>query len=326
MKQNLIILFFSINLFAQLLFAQKDVDGSKDHPLISRYPGSHIVYYNEQDYNEYSIATGPVTGYRQIDDWIVVEGKQTRIYYELEGNVSITQIYRNYLDALEKSGFEILAKGLHASSNIAKEVGGNSWMGTFYIKNPYPTNAKILMGHGTSSSGGSGTIAAKLEKNGGKSYIIFNGREHSNDKKIYVIDIIEETAMESDLITINADQMLKGIKAEGKIILYGIFFDLDKAEVKSESEPTLKEIANLLKNDPSLNLFVVGHTDMQGRFDYNIDLSKRRAAAVVKILTEKYGINNSRLTPDGVGPLVPASTNETEEGRKMNRRVELVGK
>jgi len=108
--------------------------------------------------------------------------------------------------------------------------------------------------------------------------------------------------------------------------LYGIFFDFDKADVKPESEPTLNEIANLLKQDTKLNLYVVGHTDNKGKFDYNVDLSKRRAAAVVKELTKKYGVSPNRLTPDGVGPLAPVSTNETEDGRKLNRRVELVAR
>ncbi|MEO8400153.1 MAG: OmpA family protein [Ignavibacteriaceae bacterium] len=319
-------LLISFMLLTVITFAQPDIDGSKDHPIVSRYPGSHIVYYDEQDYKEYSIATGAVTGYRTISDWLNVEGKLTRIYYEIEGDVTITQIYKNYLNAFEKAGFEILAKGLNPTSNNSKEVGGTSWMGTFYVKNPYPTNGNILLGAGSSSSGGSGYIAGKIKKNGGTAYAIFGGKEYSKDKKIYMLDIIEETKMDNDLITINADEMLKGIKAEGKIALYGIYFDTDKWDVKPESEPTLKEIVSLLKNDPLLNIYVVGHTDMQGKFDHNIELSKKRADSVVKELTEKYGINKNRLTPDGVGPLVPIASNVTEEGRKKNRRVELVAK
>ena len=68
--------------------------------------------------------------------------------------------------------------------------------------------------------------------------------------------------------------------ATGSISLYGIFFDTDKADIKPESEPTLKEIAELLTDDPKLAVIVVGHTDNQGTFDYNLDLSSRRAQAV----------------------------------------------
>ncbi len=316
----------SILFLSASLFAQKDVEGSKDHPLISRYPGSSIVYYDEQEYNNYSIATGPVTGYRTISEWMDVEGKFTRLYYELPGDITIAQIFANYKNAMEKAGFEILAKGMHKDRNVSKEIGGGSWLGTFYAKNNYPTNSDILMGAGSSTSGGTCYIAGKLGKNNGTAYVIIAGKEYSNEKKIYMIDIIEEAKLEDDLIAINADAMLKGIKADGKIALYGIYFEFDKADLKPESAPTLQEIANLLSNDSSLKLYVVGHTDMKGKLDYNISLSKKRAEAVVKELTTNYGVKSNRLTADGVGPLAPVSTNETEDGRKFNRRVELVAK
>ena len=324
--KNLFAIFISLLFLSTNLTAQPDVKNSKDHPLISRYPGSSIVYYDEQEYYLYSIATGPVTGYRTISDWTDVEGKFTRIYYEIPGDVTVTQIYTNYMKAMEKAGFEILAKGMYKDRNVGKDIGGGSWLGTFYAKNNYPTDSNILMGAGSSTTGGTGYIAGKLKRNNGNAYVIIGAREYSVDKKIYMIDIIEETKMEDDLITINAEEMLKGIRADGKIALYGIYFDFDKADVKPESAPTLQEIATLLKNDPKLNLYVVGHTDMKGKLDYNITLSRKRAEAVVKELITNYGIKSSRLTADGVGPLAPVSTNETEDGRKLNRRVELVAK
>lgn len=326
MKTNSFLVLIISCLLLVDITAQKDIAGSKDHPLISRYPGSVILYFDEQDYTQYSIATGPVTGYKTISEWKNVEGKFTRLYYELEDNTTITQIFTNYQKAMEKAGFEILAKGLFKDRNVAKEVGGGSWLGTFYEKNSFPANSIILMGAGSSTSGGTCFIAGKLVKGGGAAYVIVAGKEYSDKKKIYMIDIIEETKMEDDLIKISADEMLKGIKAEGKIALYGIYFDFDKSDVKPESEPTLKEIATLLLKDPKLNIYIVGHTDMKGSLDYNVTLSKKRAESVVKELTTKYGIIKNRLTSDGVGPLAPVSTNETEEGRKLNRRVELVAK
>jgi outer membrane protein OmpA-like peptidoglycan-associated protein len=326
MKLVIQIVFMIVLILINYTIAQNDIDQSKDHQLISRYPGSHILYYDQQDYTKYSIATGPVTGYKTISEWMDIEGKFTRIYYELENNTTITQIFTNYQNAMDKAGFEILAKGLFKDRNVKKEVGGGSWLGTFYEKNSHPTNSAILLGAGSSTSGGTCFIAGKLIKGGAVSYVIIAGKEYSDKKKIYMIDIIEETKMEDDLIVINADEMLKGIRADGKIALYGIYFDTDKADLKPESSSTLQEIASLIKKDPKLNLYIVGHTDMTGNLDHNIDLSKRRAVAVVKELTTKYGINSRRLTSDGVGPLAPVATNETENGRKLNRRVELVAK
>ncbi len=94
--------------------------------------------------------------------------------------------------------------------------------------------------------------------------------------------------------------------------------------MKPESEPTLREISRLLSANPALRLHVVGHTDSVGTVDYNMDLSRRRAEAVVQALTSDYGVSSGRLRAAGVGPLAPAAPNTTEEGRAKNRRVELV--
>ncbi|MBK7964362.1 MAG: OmpA family protein [Bacteroidetes bacterium] len=142
--------------------------------------------------------------------------------------------------------------------------------------------------------------------------------------KVLILDIIEQTAMEDDLINVNAAQMLKSLNDNGKVSLYGIYFDFDKATVKPESKSALDEIAKLLKENSTLNLFVVGHTDMKGSYEYNVTLSKNRAVAVVNELVNKYGIPPSRLSSEGIGPLAPVSSNQTAEGRKLNRRVELV--
>lgn len=205
-----------------------------------------------------------------------------------------------------------------------KKLGGRGFLYTFYIKNPFPTSAGVKITTGSSSSAGACYIAALFEKPGSNIYVVVGGSQYATDEKVFLIDIIEQTIMEDDLIKVNADEMLKGIKADGKIALYGIYFDFDKSIVKPESESTLIEIAKLLNDNSALNLFVVGHTDIQGSLEYNLILSKNRADAVVNELVKKHGILQSRLTGQGVGPLAPVSTNETEEGRKLNRRVELV--
>jgi len=86
----------------------------------------------------------------------------------------------------------------------------------------------------------------------------------------------------------------------------------------------LAEIAKLLANNPTLNLHVVGHTDSTGAFDHNMTLSKARADAVMNALVSAHGVAASRLQASGVGPLAPVASNDTEDGRAKNRRVELV--
>jgi outer membrane protein OmpA-like peptidoglycan-associated protein len=118
--------------------------------------------------------------------------------------------------------------------------------------------------------------------------------------------------------------MAKGLGEKGHVALYGIYFDTDKAVLKPESKPTLDEIAKLLRTQPQLTVVIVGHTDSQGQYDHNIDLSRRRAEAVAATLAQTYQIVRTRLRTAGVGYLAPVGSNASEDGRALNRRVELV--
>jgi len=89
-------------------------------------------------------------------------------------------------------------------------------------------------------------------------------------------------------------------------------------------EAALDQISKMLKQDPKMKVYVVGHTDNVGGLASNMDLSKRRSAAVVQALTSQYGVAADQLAPYGDGPYAPVSTNDTEDGRSLNRRVELV--
>jgi outer membrane protein OmpA-like peptidoglycan-associated protein len=135
--------------------------------------------------------------------------------------------------------------------------------------------------------------------------------------------IVEEAPMEQYIVA-DADALAREIGLAGKAAVHGIFFDTDQAVVKPESGPALAEVVKLLVANPSMKVFVVGHTDTVGQFDHNMDLSRRRAAAVVEVLVSQHGVDRGRLTPHGVGPLAPAASNRTDDGRATNRRVELV--
>ncbi len=110
----------------------------------------------------------------------------------------------------------------------------------------------------------------------------------------------------------------------GKADVYSIYFSFNSDAIREESEPTLKEIADLLRRHPDWRLIVNGHTDSIGGDRYNLDLSDRRAAAVKAALVGRYGIDATRLQTAGFGRSQPKDTNETLEGRARNRRVELV--
>lgn len=139
----------------------------------------------------------------------------------------------------------------------------------------------------------------------------------------YSLQIIEKEAMAQDVVA-DASSMANSIRTTGKVALYGIYFDTGKSVLKPESKPALEQISKLLSSDPALKLYVVGHTDNKGLFDANIKLSVDRALSVVNALVAQYKITATRLKACGDGPTAPVATNETEEGRSLNRRVELV--
>lgn len=140
---------------------------------------------------------------------------------------------------------------------------------------------------------------------------------------MYSVTVVEKEAMRQDVVA-NAAAMAGSIRDTGKVALYGITFDTDRADVRPESDAAIAEIAKLLKNDARLSVYVVGHTDNSGAFDHNVKLSQARAASVVKVLTTKHGIAAARLAPFGAGPVSPVASNATPEGRAKNRRVEIV--
>ncbi len=106
--------------------------------------------------------------------------------------------------------------------------------------------------------------------------------------------------------------------------IYGINFETGKSDINEQSAEAISQISILLKNNGTLKLYVVGHTDNVGTIDTNLKLSKERADAVVNSLVANYGISADRLKPYGVASLAPVASNDTEEGRAKNRRVELV--
>lgn len=179
--------------------------------------------------------------------------------------------------------------------NAAKEIGG-----------------KILVNEGR-------VIEGKIEKDRGVTYVHV---EAFNDGRNYDVIVVETGAMKQDVVA-DAAALSASIAATGKVAVYGIYFDTGKSVVKPESTPALEEITKLMKQNGSLTLYVVGHTDNVGALDYNLKLSADRADAVVKALIGR-GIVASRLKGAGVGPYCPVASNRTEEGKAKNRRVELV--
>jgi len=313
-------------LICSVISDAKDIPGSKDHPMVSRYQDSSIVGYDLQKYGELVLPLGKalLKDTVQYDKKERVEGKLTRILYLAPAERSTFEIYKNYEIELEKEGFK---KQFSCSGN--DECGGlfhqAIWSPERALKNSrdlsnvfsIPNDQRLMV--------------AKLSREEGDIYLVLylalnaqSEPQWASKKVTMLLEVLETTKMDENMVKVDADAMSKEIQATGHVALYGIHFDVDKADIKPESEPALDEIAKLLNNDPTLTLYVVGHTDNTGTLQHNKNLSQKRAQSVVDFLVKEKHIGSKRLQGFGVGPLAPIASNDNEEGRAKNRRVELI--
>jgi OmpA-OmpF porin, OOP family len=125
-------------------------------------------------------------------------------------------------------------------------------------------------------------------------------------------------------IAIGAPDTRSKLLTTGKLVTYGITFDVNSDKIKPESYGTLKDIATVLKENAGVKIKIVGHTDSDGDAAQNLDLSKRRAASVKNELSKNFGIDASRITTDGKGKTEPIAPNDTPSNKAQNRRVEFI--
>jgi OmpA-OmpF porin, OOP family len=302
-----------------------DIKGSKDHPVVSRYAGSVIIGYEVRKFDEFQLPLGPVTFEVQPPRYVAArrekaEGRITRILYVAPPQRTTLEVLRNYEQELNKGGFATL----YACSATECGAAVNTFSEFIYPRErqlkpnvfALPQEQRYLAAKRTNPDGT--TYVSVYVARGGNQAVFGFGRI------LVMLDVIESVAMDTGMVTVDAAAMAKAITQTGRVALYGILFDTNRAEVKPESQPVLQEIAKLLKQDPALKLLVVGHTDSVGGFDANMALSNRRAAAVLQELTTKHGIAAARVRAVGVGMAAPVAPNDTDDGRAKNRRVELV--
>ncbi|MTV41616.1 OmpA family protein [Duganella radicis] len=307
---------------------QDTVKGAKDHPLLSRFTGAKLVGYEVKEFDEALLPAGKRVADKNnqpnFDKVLTLEGKVTRIAYNYPKDRSAVEVMRNYQAALDKAGLKTVFACAKENCGDsfgeywrASRVSNNFVKGEIAYVEPFNygrNDERYLLAKGTTADGtpvhvAVYSVAPVQDKNGG----------------LY-LEIVEGKPMESDKVSanLNAADMAKGIAAEGKVAVYGVYFDTDKSEIKPESKAALGEMAKLLQQNPQLKVYVVGHTDNQGAPAHNVDLSQKRAEAVVKALAADYKIDGKRLSAKGVASYAPVASNDAEAGREKNRRVELV--
>ena len=323
--------------FARLVFAAivvntvgsmaeaADKAGCKDVPGIKRFEGSSIMLCQQRNFAEYTLPTGKVTAYdfnkkkgtfEQKED---LEGQLTENVYDVPAGPSSAEVFRNYKNDLEAAGFTILFEAKRDETDRLEHVFENMGPGG------------QLFGYSRDEA----RYAAAVKADGGaKTYLALYIVEYRDGfvpefrpKKgqVYVrLDVLQVGKLSNRMVVVSSAEIAKGLSASGKVVLYRILFDFNKSTLKEESRQTLDEVAKYLKEDPAQKLYVIGHTDNVGGFEFNMQLSQSRAASVVADLVKTYALAANRLKPSGVGLQAPVASNAKEEGRALNRRVELL--
>jgi OOP family OmpA-OmpF porin len=284
-----------------------DVKGSRDHPRISRFAGSVIVSYKAAEFDRMVMPLSTIgpDGPRKSQE---VEGRSRRIVYRIPEGHAAHEVFRTYEAALKKDGFQTLFTCMGSQAC-------DGWPG--YIQGGY----NYIMGSADWDS--QRYIAAKRPAPEGDVYVMLYAWEEPGTTRA-ILEVVDVAPLKEGLVTVTAAELAKDIGAAGHVAVYGVYFDVDKADIKPESAPALREMARVLEQQPKLNVAIIGHTDNVGTLEHNLLLSEQRAAAVVKYLVTQHKIGAARLMAKGVGPLAPVASNRAEEGRAKNRRVELV--
>lgn len=325
-----------------------DVASAKDPAYLGRFTGSKLLTYTGADFDSLVVpldALKPVPGKRDTSNNAVqapgkkldLEGRRQHFVYLLPEGTSPLAVIRNYQNQAKAKG----GKSLYECQG--QECGGGqrspSWGGggtqsigmflwhpdRFTEKNNSPAvcamrgklNEQRFTALEIPASHAHATVLAFNTTLDGECKA-FNGRT------FVMVDTVETKAMAQTMDAPSADEMVASITTSGRVALYGILFDSGRTEVKPESKATMDEIAKLLAANKTLKLLVVGHTDNVGGFTPNLDLSKKRAEAVVAQLISQHKVAPNRLQAFGVAYASPVAPNVDESGRTKNRRVELV--
>jgi len=278
-----------------VLMPAADLAGSKDPPGMKRYEGSEIIGYREPKFDEYLLPLGVPTSQSppKYVKSLAIEGQVSRYAYVAPAGRTATELLRNYKLEFARLGLETMYE---------KGVDDPGWFG--------PTLDKIVVEDGLGqilayNQADERVLVGKSKAAKPTYYMVFvtsyrDGlipdriKSVQKGRALAELVVVAPDVLEQKMTFVNADEMKREIRDTGKVALYGILFDTDKDVVKPESQQTIAEIVKLLKSDPALKIHVVGHTDNQGNPQYNLELSRRRAAGVVRALAAQ-GIAGDRF-------------------------------
>lgn len=321
----------ALALFAAPLFSahatdipNRDVAGSQDHPIVSRFTGSYIAGYQLLDYAEAIFPMGQAKG-SAPDHFLKtahLEGKVTRIFYIAPEGKTGLEVYRNFQAALGGAGFKV-SYACHGEDG--PEACGDNFAVNLCDPLLDPLHARNLMLDSLEAvEGNVRYLTAHLERDSGNVDVSLLVGAGDRTPPGILLQIVEAKPMATGQVIVDAKAMSDGLTKSGHIALYGIHFATESATLEKDSDTTLQQMAKLLQAHPKLKVFIVGHTDNSGDLSHNVTLSQRRAEAVVKALASRYDVAATRLAAKGLASYAPVASNSNSAGKARNRRVELV--
>ena len=209
---------------------------------------------------------------------------------------------------------------------VRDRVGGRFWDLSYQLADRDKSRDEIMANYASEVSRVGGEVLSRTgtrlrfriaDRSQGTIWGILDTR----GRGAYRIEIVDEAGLEINL-EFDADAMHEALIRDGSVAIYGILFDVDRADLRSGSGEVLDTVAQVLKRYPDLHLEVQGHTDSTGTAERNMQLSLQRAQQVSAALT-LYGVEANRLVAKGFGSTRPVGDNTTQDGRQLNRRVEL---
>jgi OmpA-OmpF porin, OOP family len=303
-----------------------DKAGCRDFDGMMRFQNSSIALCDSRNFAEYTLPTGNVTGFdshtneAEIESKLSLEGRLTQLLYTVPKGASSAEVFRSYKDYLPSAGYRVLFEAKGPSFGVSQGSFFESMGPGGQIVGYSPDQSRYL--------------AAVKEDGAAKIYIALYIVEYDDGynptvtvekgQVVVRLDAVQVGELKNGMVPVSAGEIAKQLDTSGQVILSGILFDFNKSQLKPDSRPALDQIAAFLKQDPARKVYLVGHTDNVGGFDFNMQLSQARADAVAADLVTTYGINTARLKGHGAGPLAPIASNVTDEGRAKNRRVELI--
>ncbi|HXH01192.1 MAG TPA: OmpA family protein, partial [Xanthomonadaceae bacterium] len=309
---------------AEATVPTQDIAGAADPAWLKRYEGSYIVSYEKRRFDAVNFPASKLLPVPDQSDShnnsvvaprrkVTAEGAYTRLVYVTPEDRSPLEVIRGYIDEIKSQGGKLLygcqdascggdmhgndhgggTQGLLEKLYPQKRVKDEPWTTGHCATTGTPSEQRYILARLPTATS-EATIGILVYSLDAGPYC-----DALNERTIALVVAVEAKPREKKMVAVGADEMAKALADDGRISLYGLYFDTNKSAVKPESRPTMEQIAALLKRQPTLSVDVVGHTDNVGGGAYNKGLSKRRADAVVAALVEDYGIDPSRVSPKG---------------------------